>query len=74
MASEITPITMPKFGLAMTEGKVAGWMIAPGKPVKAGDELVDIETSKITNSFEARHQVSCAVRLHPMGKLCRSAR
>ena len=75
MASEITPITMPKFGLAMTEGKVAGWMIAPGKPVKAGDELVDIETSKITNSFESpasgilRRQVAPNGETLPVGAL-----
>ncbi|MCE2578480.1 acetoin dehydrogenase dihydrolipoyllysine-residue acetyltransferase subunit [Gluconacetobacter entanii] len=75
MASEITPITMPKFGLAMTEGKVAGWMIAPGRPVKAGDELVDIETSKITNAFESpasgilRRQVAPNGETLPVGAL-----
>jgi pyruvate dehydrogenase E2 component (dihydrolipoamide acetyltransferase) len=51
--SAITPVTMPKFGLAMTEGKVAGWIKPEGAVVSPGDELADIETSKITNAYES---------------------
>jgi pyruvate dehydrogenase E2 component (dihydrolipoamide acetyltransferase) len=44
---------MPKFGLAMTEGKLASWTVQAGQSVKQGDELADIETSKITSGYES---------------------
>ncbi|KAB8123273.1 acetoin dehydrogenase dihydrolipoyllysine-residue acetyltransferase subunit [Komagataeibacter medellinensis] len=75
MAQNITPITMPKFGLAMTEGKIAGWLVEPGATITAGEELVDIETSKITNTFESplagtfRRQVAANGEMLPVGAL-----
>ena len=50
--TEIHAITMPKWGLAMTEGKVAGWALEEGDTVSPGTEILDIETSKITNAVE----------------------
>ena len=55
-AGAITPITMPKFGLAMTEGKVASWIKPEGAAISPGDEIADIETSKITNAYESPAQ------------------
>jgi len=49
----IVAVTMPKFGLAMTEGKVAAWTKGEGAPIAAGDEIADIETTKITNAYES---------------------
>jgi pyruvate dehydrogenase E2 component (dihydrolipoamide acetyltransferase) len=53
MSEQIKPIVMPKWGLAMQEGMVARWLVAEGAEIKAGDEILDIETSKIANVFES---------------------
>jgi pyruvate dehydrogenase E2 component (dihydrolipoamide acetyltransferase) len=52
-SADIQSLTMPKWGLAMTKGKVVGWLIEEGAEVKPGLALVDIETDKILSSLEA---------------------
>ncbi|CAI8032010.1 Dihydrolipoyllysine-residue acetyltransferase component of acetoin cleaving system [Geodia barretti] len=44
---------MPKWGLSMKEGKVAGWLVGEGDSLTPGDEVIDIETEKISSAVEA---------------------
>jgi pyruvate dehydrogenase E2 component (dihydrolipoamide acetyltransferase) len=53
MSDAIRPVVMPKWGLAMQEGMVARWLVEVGANIAAGDEIMDIETSKIANVFES---------------------
>jgi pyruvate dehydrogenase E2 component (dihydrolipoamide acetyltransferase) len=47
-------IVMPKMGLTMTEGFLTNWKKSEGDTINAGDTLFDVETDKLTNSFEAK--------------------
>ena len=73
--SQITPITMPKWGLSMTEGKVVEWLAEEGQRLSAGDPVMDIETEKIANTFEAldagtlRRRVAGVDDVLPIGAL-----
>lgn len=53
--SKLRPLCMPKWGIEMTEGTIAEWMVAAGDRVTRGDVLCLIETAKITNEVEAEH-------------------
>jgi pyruvate dehydrogenase E2 component (dihydrolipoamide acetyltransferase) len=53
MSAAVTAITMPKWGLTMTEGTVVGWLKQQGQRFAEGEEILEIETPKITNVVEA---------------------
>lgn len=55
-------ISIPKWGLAMEEGTVTSWYVAEGATVAVGDDVADIESSKIANVIES--QVAGTMRRH----------
>jgi pyruvate dehydrogenase E2 component (dihydrolipoamide acetyltransferase) len=71
----IETVVMPKWGLAMQEGMVATWHADVGDVISKGQEIMDIETSKIANAFESpvsgklRRKLADAGETVPVGAL-----
>jgi pyruvate dehydrogenase E2 component (dihydrolipoamide acetyltransferase) len=53
MNDKIVPIRMPKWGLSMQEGQLVSWLKKPGQRFKEGEDIAEVETSKINNVYEA---------------------
>jgi pyruvate dehydrogenase E2 component (dihydrolipoamide acetyltransferase) len=51
--SEIYPIAIPKWGIEMVEGTINNWLKQPGDAVVKGEEIVEIESDKIINAWDA---------------------
>lgn len=48
-----TEVTMPKFGLTMSEANIIRWMKQEGDMVQADEPILEIETEKITVEIQA---------------------
>jgi pyruvate dehydrogenase E2 component (dihydrolipoamide acetyltransferase) len=53
MSTAIIPLTMPKWGIEMTEGTITSWRVREGERIERGAEILDVETEKIVNAVEA---------------------
>jgi pyruvate dehydrogenase E2 component (dihydrolipoamide acetyltransferase) len=75
MTEKIHALVIPKYGMVMTEGVLAAWHVEQGREIKAGDEVIDIETEKIVNAYESqvggilRRQVAREGETLPVGSL-----
>ena len=53
MTNNIKPISMPKWGMEMSEGEINAWHVKVGDQVTVETDLVDVETAKIVNTVAA---------------------
>ena len=65
--ANIRAFTMPKWGIEMTEGTLAEWMIKEGDAFKRGQTLCLIETDKITNEVDAEYDSVLRKLIVPAG-------
>ncbi len=75
MSAAVQAVTMPKWGIEMTEGTVNSWTAQEGQAVEKGEPLLEVETDKIVNTVEApfagtlRRILAQAGEVYPVGSL-----
>lgn len=51
--SQIEAINIPKWGMTMTEGTITEWLVPEGTSITKGQEILEIETTKVTNAVKS---------------------
>ncbi|VAV95389.1 hypothetical protein MNBD_ALPHA04-1261 [hydrothermal vent metagenome] len=75
MGGKITPILLPKWGMDMEEGRIGEWLVSEGDRVTAGEDILEIESEKVTNVLETsgdgvlKRKLVNAGEIHPVGML-----
>ena len=44
---------LPRYGASMEEATIVKWLKSAGEAVQTGDQLVEIETEKVTTAYES---------------------
>jgi pyruvate dehydrogenase E2 component (dihydrolipoamide acetyltransferase) len=58
--TELRALTMPKWGIEMTEGTLAEWKVSSGDRVDKGQIIALVETDKIVSEIEAEEPATVA--------------
>jgi pyruvate dehydrogenase E2 component (dihydrolipoamide acetyltransferase) len=73
--SRILALTVPRWGMAMEEGTLIGWLKQEGQVVADGDDVAELESSKIVNVLQShsrgtlRRHVASEGQTLPVGAL-----
>ena len=70
MNGRIIPLSLPKWGLLMTEGTLSAWRAPVGTHLAAGEVVADIESEKIVNEFAAHEPGILRRQLIQAGETC----
>ena len=62
-------LKLSRVGMNMQEATIAQWHKQPGDEFKTGDVLYDIETEKVTQEVQARHDGTLIAILVPAGEV-----
>ena len=63
------PLIMPHGDLTVTEAKIIAWLKKIGDPIRLGEEVVEVETEKVTFAVESPVNGRLAKILTPEGTI-----
>jgi pyruvate dehydrogenase E2 component (dihydrolipoamide acetyltransferase) len=67
--TDLRALTMPKWGIEMTEGTLSEWKIAPGDWIAKGQIIALVETDKIVSEIESEQEATVARLIAETGEV-----